>query len=221
MCKYLVFSGSSLERELRSWRAGVATSSKRSRLTNEGNSDICLARCVIEPDRPWATLVMQRGSSTNRWPSLRVPAPSALGILLKVQSASRQLRQNVPFPTSIVAWCVKTTAPPIRGHSASCALTGEYVDCLRNSHNGFGRICNTREPWFSPADSAHSWGGKLCVSLWMYRSSSGGGMPTVFTNKVKDAVMTLASWGPLCLRVPVHQKERKSASGFPLHNFLT
>jgi len=43
----------------------------------------------------------------------------------------------------------------------------------------------------------------------------------VFTNKVKDAVMTLASWGPLCLRVPVRQKERKSASGSPLHNFLT
>src|SRR5207245_1711573 len=52
----------------------------------------------------------------------------------------------------------------------------------------------------------------------MYQSSSGGGMPTVFTNKVKGAVMTLASRGPLCLRVPVHQKERRSASGSLLRN---
>jgi hypothetical protein len=51
----------------------------------------------------------------------------------------------------------------------------------------------------------------------MYLSFYGGQMPTVFTNKGKDAVMTLASSGSLCLRAPVRKKAHMSASGSPFH----
>jgi hypothetical protein len=60
-----------------------------------------------------------------------------------------------------------------------------------------------------------------CAFLWMFLSSSGGRMRTVLINKVKDAVMTSASWGSSFSRVPVRQLERKSASRYPFQQSMT
>src|ERR1700730_3392452 len=103
----------------------------------------------------------------------------------------------------------------------SCARSDAHVWFIANFVGCISMALQPRETCLIEGDGWMLDDAMPCAFLWMFLSSSGGRMQTVLINKVKDAVMTLASWGSSFSQVPVRQLERKSASRYPFQQSMT